>query len=426
MQVKIERPGKTEASLVIAATTEELAAVKKIIVDSFGQTTKVPGFRPGKVPADVLEKHIDPNLLQSRFLDEALQQLYFKALDSNKLRVVDNPKISIIKFVPFSTLEFKADVSVVDVVKIADYKKIKLTMPEVKVTADDVNDVLKSLQTRLADKKDVERAAKTGDQAWIDFKGVDEKGKEVKGAEGKDYPLQLGSNTFIPGFEDNLVGQKTGDEKTFTLTFPKNYGVKALANRKVTFTVNIIKVQEVQLAKLDDNFAKKTGPFSTMAELKEDIKKQLSHERRHEIQRNYESELITEIAEKSEVNIPEILINDQMERLLSEVKQNLTYRGQTYQEMLDSEGLSEEEYKNQVIKPRAEANTKASLVLAEISELEGIHVQPEEISVRLELIKQQYKDDAMRSELDKPEARRDVAARLLTEKTVEKLVKYAS
>lgn len=426
MQVKIERPGKTEASLIIIASADELSAVKKVVLASLGQNTKVPGFRPGKVPSDVLEKHLDQNQLQSRFLDEALQQLYFQALDTKKLRVVDNPKITIIKFVPYSTLEFKADVSIVDVIKIADYKKIKLAKPEVKVTAADVADVLKSLQSRLADKKDVDRPAKIGDQVWIDFKGVDAKGNDVKGAEGKDYPLALGSNTFIPGFEDNLKGLKAGQDKTFTLTFPKDYGVKALANRKVTFTVNVIKVQEVTLPKLDDDFAPKAGPFKTLSELKEDIKKQLLHERRHQIDRNYESELIAKISENSQLNVPEILINDQMERLLNDLKQNTAYRGQTYQEFLNSEGKTEEEYKEQVIKPRAHANTKASLVLAEIAEMEGLQVQSEEVSARLEMIKGQYKDELMRAELDKPEARRDIAARLLTEKTVDKLVKYAS
>ena len=212
----------------------------------------------------------------------------------------------------------------------------------------------------------------------------------------------------------------------FTVPFPKDYGVKALQGKKVTFEVNVTKVQEQTLPKVDDDMAQKAGPFKTVTELKADIKKQLEHERKHEVQRNYESELVKKVTDKSTMEIPDQLIDQQVERLLQEVRQNAAYRGQTYQEMLEAQGMTEEQYRKDVLRPEAQNRTKASLVLAEIAEAEDLKVTPEEIGVRLQLMKGQYKDEAMQKELDKPEARQDIASRILTEKTVEKLASYAS
>ncbi len=425
MQVKTTHTNPTKAVVAVIAHADELNGIKLHVLSHFNNV-KVPGFREGKVPADLLEKHIDSNVLQPRFLEEAIEQLYSQALKSEALRAVGQPKISIKKFVPFTDLEFDAEVDVIGTVKLADYKKISVKKPEIKVTVDDVKNVMESLRNQLAEKEDVDRAAKNADQVWIDFKGVDAKGAPINGADGENYPLTLGSNAFIPGFEEQLIGKKAGDETTFTVTFPKDYGVSSLQNKKVTFTVSISKVQEVVLPKVDDELAKKAGPFKTLAELKADIKKQLTHERNHEVQRDYESELMKKISDKSTVDLPQLLIDEQIERMMTDLRQNLTYRGQTMQEYLKEQQKSEEEYKTEVVKPQAEARTKASVLLAEISERENLTVTPEEISVRIQLLKGQYKDAQMQAELDKPEARREIASRLLTEKTIAKVVEYAA
>ena len=425
MQIKVEHPSKTEAILTVVASAEELAKIKDHVLSHFESNVKVPGFRSGKVPPAVLEKHVDPNVLQSQFLEEAVEQLYPQAVQAQKLRPVDRPQLAIKKFVPFSTLEFEATMAVVGQVKLAGYKKVKKAKPTVTITAKDVDEVMASLRTRGAVKADVDRAAKVGDQVYIDFKGVDAKGEPVKGADGKDYPLVIGSNAFIPGFEDNVIGLKANDEKTFTLTFPKDYGVQALANKKITFTVNVTKVQEVAEPNVDDAFAASIGPFKTVAELKADIKKQLAIERQREADRGYENELIAQISSKSTVDIPKVLVDNQLDRLMDEERQNLTYRGQTWQEHLDEEGLSDEAHREQK-RPQAEEQIKASLVMAEIAEAEGLDVTPEELDVRMQLLKGQYQDQQMQAELDKPEARRDIAGRILTEKTLEKVVSYAT
>lgn len=425
MQVKVSHPSKTEAVVTVVATEPELQNIKEHVLGHFQNQVKVPGFRDGKVPANILEKNVDQERLQSQFLEEAIEQLYSQALQAQKLRPVNRPEIAIKKFVPFTTLEFEATMPVVGEIKLADYKKVKKAKPKVTLTAKDVDEVIASLRTRAAEKKDVDRAAKDGDQVYIDFKGVNAKGEPVNGADGKDYPLILGSKAFIPGFEENLVGLTANEEKTFTLKFPKDYGVKALANKDVTFTVSVTKVQEVQEPKVDDEFAGKVGPFKTVAELKADIKKQLTIERQQQADRAYENELIQEISNKSSLSVPKVLVDEQIERMEQEERQNLTYRGQTWQEHLDEEGVTEDQHKEQK-RPQAEERIKASLVMAEIAELEGLEVTADELDIRMQLLKGQYQDPEMQAELDKPEARRDIAGRILTEKTLEKVVSYAT
>lgn len=426
MNVQPQKISDTRSKLTVSASQNDLEPIKQQVLQHLAKDIKLPGFRSGKAPLALVEKNVDSATLQSEFLQTALESLYVSAINQERLRVVDQPEIAIAKFVPFTQLEFTAEVDIIGQIKLPDYKKIKKTKPTVKITDKDVEEVVASLQTRAAEHKDVDRAAKNNDQVYIDFKGVDAKGEPINGAEGSDYPLILGSNAFIPGFEDNLVGLKGGDEKTFTLTFPKDYGVKALANKKVTFTVSVTKVQEVSKPKVDDKFAGSVGPFKTVTELKADIKKQLEHERGHEADRELESEIVKEIAEKTTFAIPQQLIDDQVERLISEIKQNLMYRGQTFPDFLKAEGKTEDEYKKDVLEADALQRVKGGLVLAEIAEKEGLQVTPEELEIRIQVLKSQYKDQAMQAELEKPENRQDIASRLLTEKTVNKLVTYAT
>jgi trigger factor len=425
MQIKVTHPSSTEAVLTVIATAEELATIKQQVLQGYQDKVKVPGFRAGHIPADVLEKHVDSNVLSSEFLENALGQLYPQAVTSEQLRVVDRPQIDLVKYVPFTELEFKATVPVIGAVKLADYKKLKRAKTPVKLTAKDITDVIESLRGQLAERKDVDRAAKSGDVAYIDFKGADTKGKPINGADGSDYPLTLGSGTFIPGFEDNVVGMKPGEEKSFTLTFPKDYGVSAMAGKKVTFTVTVTKVQEQDKPKADDAFAAKVGPFKTLADLKADIKKQLTIERQQQADREYESELVRELTEKSSVEVPKTLVDEQIDRIEQNERQNLTYRGQTWEEHLKEEGVTAEEHREEK-RPEAESRVKASIVLAEIADAEGLDVTPAELDNRIAEYKAQYNDAAMQAELDKPENRQDIASRILTEKTVTKLTEYAT
>jgi trigger factor len=427
MRVTVDYTNETRAQLLIVAEDAELQRIKEHVLKELGErNANIPGFRKGKAPLSLIEKQLDPNLVQSEFIEHVVNDLYGKAIDQEKLRPVAQPEVNITKFVPYNTLEFSADVEVIGKVKLADYKNIKVEKKKVSVTAKDVEQVLEQLQQRDAETKDVTRAAKEGDTVVIDFSGADTKTKEpIAGADGKEYPLRLGSDSFIPGFEQELVGLKAGEEKSFDITFPKDYGVKALQSRKVTFTVKVHKVQEAHAAKLDDAFAAKVGPFKSLQELKDDIKKQLTAERENEIEREYENELVTKIAEKSTVAVPKVMVDNQLERMELEEKQNLVYRGQTWQEHLKQEGKTEEEHREEKREP-AELHVKAGLVLSEIAEAEQLTVTPDELAMQIQVLKQQYPDQQMQAELDKPENQRELISRILTQKTLDKIKQYAS
>jgi len=426
MQVTTKNLSDTKLQLTLTADAEMLHNMKQETLKVFARTMKVAGFREGKAPLTMVEKYADPARLQSEFLERAINRLYLDAVQQDKFRPVDQPQVKVTKFVPYDTLEIEAEVEVVGDITLPDYKKIKLPVEKVTVTAKDVDEVINNLRAREAEKKDVTRASKNGDQTVIDFKGADTKTKEpVQGADGKDYPLLLGSNTFIPGFEDNLVGMKAGEEKTFTITFPKDYGVKALQSRKVDFTVTVKTVQEVVEPKLDDEFAAKVGPFKTVADLKGDIKKQLEAEKEYQAAQKYADDLITKITEKSKAAIPNVLIDEQIDRIERDQRQNIMYRGQTWQEYLEGEGLTDETYREQQ-RPAAEMRVKAGLILSEIAEAEQITITNDELDAQMNLLRGQYPDKQMQAELAKPEARRDIASRLLTEKTLAKLKEYAT
>lgn len=426
MQVTRTQPSPNVAKLKVTAGLDDLGDTKQAVIEALSANVKVPGFRPGKAPAAMVEKQIDQTLLQSEFLEQAVNRLYVEAVQKEKLRPVAQPKIEVTKFVPFTTLEFTAEVESVGDIKLPNYKLIKVESKSHQVTAKDVNEVIDNLRQRAATKQPVQRAAKSSDEVIIDFKGTDAKTKKpVDGADGKEYPLTLGSKTFIPGFEEKLVGLKPGESKTFDLTFPQDYGVKDLQGRVVTFKVTVLKVNEQAPPALDDKFAASVGPFKTVADLKSDIKKQLATEKKREADRAFDNELLEKIAEKTTVTIPKGLIEEEIDRMEAEEKQNLVYRGQTWQEHLDAEGVTDEAHRERQ-REGATLRVKAGLVLGAIADKEDITVTPEELEIRIQLLKGQYPDATMQAELDKPENRRDVHSRMMTEKTLDKLRSYSA
>lgn len=415
----------TNIILKVEADSSDLEPIRRHVLGHYANRVKVPGFREGKAPAYIVEKNINQQAMLDEFMEHALNDLYRKAVEQQKIRPVSNPEVKLKKFVPYTNMEFEATLEIIGPIKLANYKTIKLTKKKAQVTAKDVDDVIKSLQSRSAERVAVNRPAKNGDEVVIDFVGIDKKGKPVPGADSKDYPLLLGSNTFIPGFEDKLVGAKAGETKEFKITFPENYSVSSLRKQPVTFTVEVKKINELKEPKLDDGFAAKVGPFKTVADLRKDVKKQLEEEKTRQAEVEFQNELIAKISEKSTVELPESLIDEEVARLEEEEKRNLAYRGQTWQDHLEAEGVTEEEHR-QRNRPDAANRVKAGLVLSEIADKENIIVTPEEMDLRVQMLKAQYQDPQMQAEIDKPENQRDIMSRIMTEKTIAKLTSYAS
>lgn len=408
----------------LAVAVDDLTDYKTRALTKLGADVKIQGFRPGKAPLNLVEKQVNPNLLQSEVMDAAINVAYGEALREHRLRPVAEPKVTIKKFVPFESLEAEVEVEVIGDVTLPDYKKIKVAQAKIAVAAKEIDEVLDQLTTRQAEKKEAVRAAKDTDEIVIDFKGIDAKTKEpIAGADGKAYPLVLGSDTFIPGFEKNLIGAKAGEEKEFTLTFPKDYGAASLQNRKVTFAVTVQKVNEVVKPKIDDKFAASVGPFKTVGELRADVEKELLGRKQNDAEQEHTNELVRAIATKAKVAIPDTLIDEQLERIERETRQNLASRGQTWQEYLEGEKLTDETFRK---KHREEAGlrVKAGIILAEIAEAEKITVSPEEFKIQLQALKARYPDAQMQAQLDKPENQRDILSRMVTEKTVAALKEY--
>lgn len=424
MHVNKQTLTDTTIKLTVSAETNELMIAKEALITRLGKNVKVQGFRPGKAPQNLVEKQLDPTRLQNEFLEEVINQLYLLALQKEEIRAVQTPKIALLKFVPYSVLEFSAEVDVLGEVKLPDYTKIKLTPKKSNVNDKDIDEVLQNLRSRAATKIDVDRKAKLHDQVIIDFKGSDTKThKPIEGADGTDYPLVLGSGTFIPGFEEKLVGMKPGEQKTIKLTFPKDYGVSSLQNRQVTFEVTIKGVQQLEEPKVDDEFATTVGPFKNLEELKRDIRIQLQAEQERNVMTDFNNELLKKIADKTEVKIPKSLIDSELDRIEEEERRNVVYKGQTWQEYLSSLGLTNEEYRQKNL-PLAEMNVKTGVILAEVADREKIYVSQEELDNQVELLKIRYTDSAMQEELNKPENLRDISNRMLSEKIMARLAEY--
>jgi trigger factor len=415
----------SKLELTISLNQDEIKHAHQHELQLQAKKVKVAGFRAGKAPLAIVEKNIDQQQLQASVINHAINDFYGQALDQEQLRPLGQPEVSVTKFVPYSELEFTATVETLPPVELADYTKFKKQVPKVSVSAKEVDEVLNNLLQRSATKKEADRAAKNGDEVVIDFEGTDAKGKAVAGASGTDYPLVLGSNSFIPGFEEGLVGVKTGDENDLQLAFPKDYHAKHLAGTKITFKTTVKKVQEVVLPKADDAFAKSVGPFKSIDELKADIKKQLTAQKEREALSKVKDEIVEELVKKSTFTLPETLVSDQTELLKQDFIQNLVYRGITLNEYLEQEKFKDEAtWLEKEIKPQAERRVGVGIVLSQVADKERIQVTQEELEGTLSQYRQQYQQQS--GQFDTAELQREVSSRILTEKTVDRLVEIAT
>jgi trigger factor len=409
--------------LTITVDANELAAAEQVALVKLSQSVKVPGFRKGKVPASVAAKHVEPQALQEQLLDDAISKAVAEAFIAEKIQALDRPMVDVKKYVPGDLLEFTAEVDILPAVKLGDYKKLTSKVAKVNVAAADVDDVIERMRQGFAEKKEVERAAKEGDETVIDFVGKKD-GVAFDGGAGTDYTLKLGSNQFIPGFEEGIVGHKPGEEFDLELEFPKDYHAKDLAGEKVVFTTTLKKVIELALPKADDELAKKAGDFKTMQELKDDIKREITTQKEREANDKLKDDLIAELIEKSEVPVPEILVTDQMRSIEQDFAQNLMYRGLDLTTYLTTNGFKDEdEWREKEVKPAATKRTQAGLVLAELSKAENVTATDEEIDEHVEVHKRQYANspEALK-QFESPEVRRDIGNHYVTEKTIERLV----
>lgn len=423
MKNTIKHLSDTKVLVTITVGAPELADAEKVALKKLAKTTKVPGFRSGKVPESVAAKHVDPQALQQQLLDDAISKAVAETFVSEKIQAIDRPEVEVKKYVPGDTLEFTAEVEVLPEIKLGDYKKLKVERKTATVKKADVDEIIERMRQNFAEKKDVDRSVKTGDDVVIDFVGKRD-GVAFDGGTATDYTLGIGSGQFIPGFEEGIVGHKVGDTFDVELKFPEEYHAKDLAGQPVTFTVTLKKVQEASLPELNDEFAAKTGPFTSMDELTADIKKELQTQKDRESLDQYKDALITALIENSTVPAPEVLVQDQMRSIEQDFQQNLMYRGLSLDAYLESQGYKDvDAWREKEVKPTATKRVQAGLVLSEVTKAENITLTDAEIDEHVELHKQQYaKNPEALEQFSSPEVRRDIANHYLSEKTVDRLI----
>lgn len=426
MKTSVKNLSKTRVLLTISVGKEELEAAEQVALVKLARDIKVPGFRKGKVPASVAAKSVDPNLLAQETADNALSRAVAEAFIAEDIQALDRPEVELKKFVPGQEMEFTAEVDVVPPVKLGDYKKLGVKAEKVSVTAKEVDEVIERMRSGMAERKEVKRAAKNGDVIVIDFVGKKDD-VAFDGGKAEDYDLELGSNSFIPGFEEGLVGAKAGDKKDLKLKFPENYHVDDLAGADVVFETTVKKVQEKALPELDDEFAKKAGAgtdVKTFKELQEDIKKELLGQKEREAIEKRKDDLVQALVDVSELEAPQVLVDDQVRSIEQDMQQNLMYRNITLDQYIKTQDFKDQDdWKKKEVIPAAQKRVKAGLVLSELAKVLKVDATDEEKETHLNRYRMQYANNPeMAKRFDEPEVQRDVYNRLLTEKTVEALV----
>ena len=424
MKHTLKKTSDTQVHLSVELDKTDLATAKRAAVQELSKTVKVQGFREGKVPANVAEKNIDPLALANATTENAINIAVNDIAIAEELRILDRPQVDLGDFQPYDVLTFEATIDIVPDVTLGDYKKLKAKKEAVDVSDAEVDEVVERMRTQLAEKKTVKRAAANDDEVRIDFIGKKD-GEAFDGGTAKDYDLVLGSNSFIPGFEEAIVGHKVGETFDVPLTFPEDYHAEHLKGAEVVFEVTLNDIKEVVLPEVDDAFAVKVGPFKTVEGMREDIRAELMQQKEKTIEDKYKDDLVGELVAVSTVPMPQLLVDDQIRQIEQDAMQNLMYRGMSPDQYIAQMGYKDhDEWHDKEFRVAAERRVQAGLALAELSKAENIEVTKDELDARHAQMLEQY--PTMKDQLDSPEARRDMANRVITEKTVDRLVELNS
>jgi trigger factor len=387
---ELERKEKNTAELTVEVSAEEFeAAINKAYLKNRGKIS-IPGFRKGKATRSIIEKMYGTSV----FYDDAAEELYPEALqfgvEQEKLSTVGRPSVLDMNVSDEKTLTIKFLVSLYPEIKIEDYKGISAPKPAVRVLKKDVEREINKVREQNARIELVEREAKNGDIATIDFEGFMD-GTPFEGGKGEGYDLELGSGTFIPGFEDQVVGAKAGDSIDVNVTFPEAYAPE-LAGKDATFKVTVKEVKEKQLPELDDEFAKDVSEFDTYDEYFASVKENLSETRKSEAEKSFQDVILSRLVDKVEGDIPDAMVEEQVEQMISNFRYNLASQGMELEQYMQMLGLDIEEMKNE-LRPTAEKEIKADLAFEAIAKAENFEVTDEQVEEEYKKMAESYKMD---------------------------------
>ncbi len=421
MKTKLKKLSDSRVELTVTLDAKDLKTASDKAIEKLAKEVRVEGFRKGKVPKEVAKKFIPENDLNAETADIAVRTTVIAAFAENEKSPLVVPNVNVTKYVPGEMMEYTATADIIPDIKLGDYKKLGVKKEPVKILAKDIQGVLDNIAKSFAEKKAVKRAAKLTDEVIIDFVGKRD-GVAFPGGSAKDFHLVLGSMSLIPGFEDGIVGHESGDKFELKLTFPKDYGMKDLAGVKTVFEVLLKQVNEVKTPEINDELAKKVGPFKDLAALKDDIKKNLTLQTEQREGEKYKDALIKALVAKSKIPAPEILISDQMRMIKDDITRNATSQGITFEEYLKRAGETEEKWEKEARKI-AEERVKASLALQTIAVEQKITVSDELVAAKIAELRDVYQKspEALKS-LKDPNVKMDIKNRMIVEKTIDYLV----
>lgn len=379
MKVTVENGENQQVTLTIEVEAAEVNKAVEQACKRLANRVSIPGFRKGKAPRMIVERHVGKDAVLQEAFDIVAPKALSKAFDEQKIDPVTRPSVAIETLEEGKDLVFKATVTPRPEVKLGDYKGLNVPKNEVNITDEDVEKQLKTFQDRQGKLVDAPEGAevKDGDFTTLDFKGFVD-GEAFDGGEGKDYPLQIGSNSFIPGFEDQLVGAKIGEERDVNVKFPEEYHAKELAGKDATFKCTIRSIKTKELPAIDDELAKKVSKFETLDELKADIRKNLEENAERTAENDQKSAAIEMATNNITVDIPAVMIDNRVTAMIQEMAMRLEQQGMKLEQYLQYAGTDIAKLREQY-RETAEKNVKTDLMLEEVAKAEDIKVEAKDL-----------------------------------------------
>lgn len=423
MSYTVEKLEKNMAKITIEVAAEEFE--KAMVASYHKQKNKisVPGFRKGKVPMAFLEKTYGSEMFYEDAANTCIQEAYPREMAESDLEVVSRPTVDVVQMEKGKPFIFTAEVALKPEVTLGDYKGIEVEKITVEVTEEDMEAELKRIQQQNSRSVTVEdRSAQMEDEVTIDFEGFVD-GVAFEGGKGSDYPLKLGSHSFIDTFEDQLAGRNIGEEVEVNVTFPEDYHSAELAGKPAMFKVTIKGIKATELPELNDEFASEASEFETMEEYKEDIKKTLFAKKESEAKREKEGKIVEKIVEGADMEVPDAMVDMMQEQMVDEFAQRLSYQGLQLEQYLQFTGMDINRFKDQC-KPEALKRIQSRLVMEAVADAEAIEVTEDEINTELEKMASMYQMDLERlkevvGENEADSIRKDIAIQKAVDLVVE-------
>jgi len=424
MKSKIKDLPKSQKEITVEISVEEMEKYMSEALDRLSRGVKINGFRQGKAPKDIVRRQIGDFTIFEEASRIAIEDSYLKIVRDNKMEPLGQPRAEITKAALGNPLEYKIVVSVMPEVKLGDYKSVSGKMKVAKIKDEQVEEELKVLQKKRSNYITEDREARKGDRVEIDFEARIG-GVKIEGGESRNHPLVIGSGKFVPGFEDELIGMRKGDVKEFDIIFPENYHKKELAGKNVSFKVEMKLVQRVDLPQLTDDFARSLGRFRNLKDLKKSIREGMEMEERDRAREEFRNKLMEQVSEKTVVEIPDVLIESELDNMISEFKSNIAQTGMEFKEYLRNVGTNVEKLREEW-RSAAEKRVKTALIVREISIRENIKVTDEEVEKRVnDTLKLYPNEEEVRKSIDIERFKNYTAGMIMNEKVFEMLERIA-